>query len=862
MSVLSGLRHAVASLTRRRGQAIAFGVLFRKFRSILERNNRILELMADMGDKLGGDYVFDRQYIHAACEDLGELVFKLVSDLSVLTRRRNDELFAAVTRIQHDIGEELAGRHAFPEVGLTLALPAVSSDLSEAAGNKMAVIGDVRNILGLAAPDGFVVSGKAFLCFMAQGGLPEVVSRWLAGFDGRDQDYLERMAADVGDRILAAELPRPLSGHIQASLDILANRHKPGRLRFAVRSSAWGEDSESSFAGQYATVLNVAPDEVFAAYKEVLASAYSAQAWRYRLDRGYREHEMIMAVGVQLMVEAEASGGLYTMAPVGGEREVMVVNAAWGLGGPVVDGTGEADTFVLSRSAPYAVTSSEIAHKTRALAPGPASGTELVPVPLELRDAPSLTLSQLERLAQAAMTLERYYKRPQDVEWSIAKDGTLYILQSRPLNLRSRLPGHAACPETATRGAEVVFAGKGQVAQRGVAVGKVFVVASDADLERFPSGAILVSHCTSPRFAKVMREAQGIITDVGSVTGHMATIAREYRVPCVVNSGLATGLLKTGDEITLDATLNAVYRGTLPELSRFELTEVEVFEDAYEYRLLRRVLKRVTPLALVDPQAENFRPASCRTYHDLTRYIHEKAVEELIDLSRKGDAYHGATPRRLATGLPLGLVMIDVDGGLAPGEGEAAMDDVRSVPMRAFIEGLTASNMWSTEPVSVDLKSFMSSFTRPFAAAGRPDTVGRNLAVISSAYANLNLRLGYHFSTIDAFISETVNDNSIYFRFLGGVTDLARRSRRARCIARILEESDFRVEVRGDLVVGRVKKLPMDLMIAKMRLLGGLAGYTRQLDVHMGCDADIKRHADAFMRGIAPVMEENREHHA
>ena len=174
-----------------------------------------------------------------------------------------------------------------------------------------------------------------------------------------------------------------------------------------------------------------------------------------------------------------------------------------------------------------------------------------------------------------------------------------------------------------------------------------------------------------------------------------------------------------------------------------------------------------------------------------------------------------------------------------------------SVPLQALLTGLSELKMWATEPVCVDLGSFMSSFTRTFSAAqAAPDQVGRNLAVISRDYMNLSLRLGYHYSTIDAYIHETVNDNYIYFRFLGGVTDVIRRSRRAAFIAKVLQRYDFRVEVHGDLVVGRLKKLSQQRMVERMRMLGGLVGYTRQLDARMHTDRDVDHHVQIFLQAM------------
>lgn len=853
---IDGLKN-VLSFWRPRTPAVPFTVLFKKFRSILDRNSKILELMADMGDKLGGEYVFDRQYIISTCESLSDLVFKLISDLSILAQRKNIELFQSFELIRHQISEELNGRHAFPKVGLALFLDELGSDLVEEAGNKLANLGELRNTLGLPTPDGFVITTKAFFDFLEHNQLRRLITERLAGWDGRDEAYFLAMCGKIREAVLAGNIPKPMASHVGACVEVLAARHgKP--LFFAVRSSAWGEDSDYSFAGQYESVLGVTPDRLLEAYRRVVASAYSPEAWHYRLHRDYREEEMAMAVGCQLMIDAEVSGAMYSYAPLPGSGERMVVSAAWGLGAPIVEGTAETDTFVLERIPPYALSSLELGHKSGMLVLASQGDTATEPVPADRRNARSLSPRQLDELAQAAMIIERFYKRPQDVEWSFDKDGKLHILQARPLNMRSRLPEAAPSVEDATRGAEVAFSGQGTVAQHGVAIGKVYVVRDDEDLLHFPYGAILVARHTSPRFTRVMRKAQGIITDIGSVTGHMSTIAREYRVPTLVNTGVATRLLRDGDEITLDTTRNVVYRGAIQELSRFELAQEEVFEDAFEYRLLRRLLKRISPLNLVDPHGSDFRPSACRTYHDITRYIHEKAVEELIALSENHRKYLDCTPKRLEADIPLGLMIIDIENGLRAGFEDRSVrtDEIVSVPLRALLDGLVRSGMWATDPVSVDLGSFMSSFTRTFSSAlAAPSAVGRNLAVVSREYLNLNLRLGYHFNIVDAFIGEALNSNYIYFRFLGGVTDVVRRNRRARFVADVLERFDFRVELHGDLVVGRTKKVSKERMIDKMVVLGGLIGYARQLDVRLRSDEDLNRHMEEFMGRITALLE-------
>jgi pyruvate,water dikinase len=178
--------------------------------------------------------------------------------------------------------------------------------------------------------------------------------------------------------------------------------------------------------------------------------------------------------------------------------------------------------------------------------------------------------------------------------------------------------------------------------------------------------------------------------------------------------------------------------------------------------------------------------------------------------------------------------------------------------MQAFLRGLAEPGVWSSRPLSVDFTSFMSSLTRTLSLTGSsPKYVGQNLAIISKEYANISLRLGYHFNMIDAYISEEPNSNYAYFRFLGGVTEMRRRSRRARLLADILLQNDFRVDVRGDLVVARIKKLPRKRMEEKVRLLGSLVAFTRQLDIRMISDEEIVRVREEF-NGLKKNVEDDQ----
>jgi pyruvate,water dikinase len=846
MTVFGKLKKVFTGKRHRR--QVPFVVLFKTFQGLLEKNNKILDSIAAMGDKLGGDYVFDKNYIVSSCQEMSDLVYKLIYDLDTIAPSKYLNLYDAFQGINHEIEEELAGRPVIAQADYVVPFETISRDSGDVVGGKLANLAEVHNILGLPVPGGFVITTTAFKAFMEYNQIWDRV---------REEPLTSEAGKEVGALIAQGSLPADLKRALQKSTEQLQLKAGDKKLFLAVRSSAWGEDSIHTFAGQFKSYLNQPVEKLVVSYKEVIGSAYSPSAIEYRASKGISEDEVAMAVGCQATVDAKVSGVLYTLDPTTPEREAMVINAVWGLGAPLVSGQVPGDRYLLNRTPPHEVEGLNVRHKRSMLSPKEGGGTEQRSVPEELQMKPCLEREEMLRLAEIALVIERYFKKPQDIEWALDKTNQFIILQTRPLNLKTQM-ANLVCNLTETvQEYPVIFRGQGHIAQRGVGAGQVVIVKDDEDMEDFPAGAVLVSRYTSPRLAKVVPRASGILTDVGSPTGHMATIAREFRVPTIVNIGEATKILRPGQEITVDAEENVVYDGRVKELCYYEFTE-EPFEESYEYRLISRVLKKIAPLNLLNPHEKNFAPEGCRTFHDITRFVHEKAVEELLDLEFH-ERYLGAPAKKLKLSIPLGLVVIDMGGGLEESsEGsEVEPDQVVSLPLKATLDGMMTPGMWSTEPVSVDLGSFMSSLTRTFSSSlATPKYLGQNLAMISKEYMNLSLRLGYHFNIIDAYISDKVNDNYAYFRFLGGVTDLQRRSRRARLLAELLEAHDFRVDVRGDLVVGRIKKLDAPRMVRKMKILGHLVAFTRQLDVTMVSDAEVESSKENFDRLTAGAIPE------
>ena len=844
-------------LNRQVGRDISFETLFGKFREILSLNNRVLELIAGANDKLGGDYIFDRNYIETTIREITSDVKALVYALGDISGGRYMALRGCFDRIEQDINDILAGRPASSEKDLVLPYSRINKDFINEVGGKNASIAQVGNYTRIKIPEGFAITARAFYTFMDTEDLgaqiKEVSDAW-----NRGVIPTERASSEIRNLIQITPLPQELQRAINDAVKAVKKRLDDDNIFFAVRSSAWGEDSEHSFAGQYHSALNVPGRKVVNAYKEVVASLFNVSAMEYRRHSGFLEEEAVMPVACQHMIDAVSSGVMYTYDPVKPSDETMVITSTWGLGAPVVSGRVSVDRFVVTRRIPHEIKELQIVHKPVALHLTADGGTCEEPVQFERQEMPSLTTEQIFNLAETGIIIEKNFRKPQDIEFSFDNSGELVLLQTRQLTLHGLDAPSATELADIRERYEVILEGEGITAQSGIASGIVHIVKDEKDLHKFPAGAILAAPFATPKLAEVLHRAGGLVTDTGSVTGHLATVAREYRVPALFNCKGATDILKEGEDITLDADEAVIYRGHVKELQYYHLAE-ESIGETYEYRLLRRLLKKIEPLNLTDPSEKNFKPESCQTLHDITRFVHEKAVDTIIDFNYYNPVASDASAAKLKMDIPLDLIVIDIGGGLREGvelsgkHNEITPEDLQSRPMIYIVNGMKHPGAWSNAPVSVDMSSFMSSLSRTFSAEfATPRQVGQNLAVISSEYVNLSLRLGYHFTMIDAYVSDNINDNYAYFRFFGGVTGLDRRARRGKFIEAVLSDYHFRTSLQGDLVVGRIKKLDEREMLERLYLLGLLVSITRQLDVKMVNDGRI-----AFYKGkIKELMEE------
>jgi pyruvate,water dikinase len=452
-------------------------------------------------------------------------------------------------------------------------------------GGKNASLGEmIRHLAsrGVRVPDGFATTAAAFREFLAQEGLAERIAARLASLDHEDVAALAAAGQEIRGWMLATPLPAALETAIRTAHAQMCSEAGE-EICFAVRSSATAEDlPDASFAGQQETFLNIrGADHLIDAVRRCFASLYNDRAIAYRVHHGFAHAGVALSAGIQRMVRSDlgTAGVMFTLDTESGFRDVVFINAAYGLGETVVQGAVNPDEFYVHKptlargyrpvirkklgdKAIRMVFASETAaeHSTR-----------VEDVPPDLRRRFCLTDAEVLELARYAMIIEDHYGRPMDIEWGLdGLDGRLYILQARPETVKSRAGQVQTRFELLERGPVLA---QGRAIGSRIGQGRARVIRSAAQMGEVEAGDVLVTEMTDPDWEPVMKRAAAIVTDRGGRTCHAAIVARELGVPAVVGTGNATQTVPDGAEVTVSCAEGEeghVYQGLL----RFEKSEM------------------------------------------------------------------------------------------------------------------------------------------------------------------------------------------------------------------------------------------------------------------------------------------------
>ncbi|WP_028580321.1 PEP/pyruvate-binding domain-containing protein [Desulfogranum japonicum] len=872
---------------------------YHAFRIFLENNGTALELLAKLDSLLIRG---DSDEIKKLVADLISVTTELVDGLNILSNyghvqlygfhgRMSEQIFA----IQDTIKDEDARDFCIP-------LSQLPRNGERLAGKKAANIARLKR-LALPVPDGFICTVYATKRFLKMGTLAADIQRILRDItQGRLE--LNRGANRITTKIMDAPLPDELARSLENQYQLLAKQglgDPEASLPISVRSSGVAEDGvEYSFAGQFSSVLNVVGvPSLFVAFKEVIASGFSARAISYRLNAGLPPLDFDLAVLCQIMAPVDCAGVLFTVDAVEPENGRMLISAVPGLGTLAVGGTSPADLYrpprsamegalpgmedefscqigpKTSRQADMLLDGSQINTKTMREIPLPDGGTRIEQVDPLRGNMPLLNSWVIARLMYFGMLLENLWGMPQDIEWAYSAEHGLSLLQARPLRLAAK-SGRKPQHDTTDRLLQGICASSGKVVgcvRKAHSINDLIALGSEqSKLRSLPTIVVLPQSIVEA--SNLLPLCRGAIIDTGNPTDHLSCIARELGMPMLTDCQEALTTLTDGQWIILDADNGSVFtasevvssaaikafndqqKNKTSPATADPLTKFRSGTIAAEREALRKLL---LPLNLTDAYGSTFSILECRSIHDIIRYAHEMAV---LAMFSTGDAimdFAGSLLRQLDIGVPISFLLIDVGGGIRRSHESFLrkqlalhkpldLNDILCIPLQALCKGLLTPNLSYHSAPDAGAMSGILSRTLLDKRGKRP-AGSFNYALVARDYINLNAKVEYHFAMLDAICGRNTRANYIRFRFKGGGAGLERGHRRAIFLQKVLEENGFFTTVVGDLITASLTGASRDRVYKQLIMLGRLFGYSRFLDGVMHDEKSPEIFARAFLEG-------------
>jgi len=438
-------------------------------------------------------------------------------------------------------------------------------------GGKSSSLGEMTAKTDVPVPYGFATTAYAYRYFIKESGLEEKMRSILSELtDVENSALLRDVSARLRDAIMAEKMPQDLQDAIGAAYVELGKRVGEENPYVAVRSSATAEDlPDASFAGQQDTYLNVQGAEtIIAKVKECYASCFTDRAVYYREKQGFDHIEVALSAVVQMMVFSKTSGVMFTVNVATGDDNNILIEAAFGLGEYVVQGTVTPDNYTISKH-DHKIIDRCVNEQDIMLVRKKGGDCEEVQVPEELRKVQTLTDEQILELADYAKKIEKHYGCYMDMEWGVDERQA----RREPVGSRRNKEGGAKVQESksmTTTDHKVIV--KGLPASPGKVSGRVHVILDPSRIDEFKEGEILVTEMTAPDWVPAMKKAKAIVTDSGGMTCHASIVSRELGIPCIVGTKsrgeAATVTIPDGIDVTIDATHGVVYEGIIEEAKK------------------------------------------------------------------------------------------------------------------------------------------------------------------------------------------------------------------------------------------------------------------------------------------------------
>lgn len=460
----------------------------------------------------------------------------------------------------------------------------IDKDDISMVGGKGANLGEMIEA-GFPVPDGFVVTAGAYFYFLDKNNLRKKIKEIIDVVDVHKSASLQSASNQLRKLINSSPMPDDLAKQIMLSYLKLGSN-----TPVAVRSSATAEDlPDASFAGQQDTFLNVIGEaNVVERVKNAFSSLFTPRAIFYRTEKKFDHFKVGIAVPVQKMIQSESSGVMFTLNPVNNDKSLVVIEAIWGLGELIVQGSVTPDHYeVLKRS-------NEISEKqinrqtvkmTRACREAMVEN-QIKPVPEKMQKAQKIPDKIIREIARWGIKLQKHYFYPQDCEWVVAK-GKVYIIQTRPVTTMNTVGNQAGSEFSGAATKGLFLIAKGSPASPGLASGRARVIKSVREISKVKSGEVLVTEMTTPDFVPAMKKVVGIVTDKGGQTSHAAIVSRELGIACVVGTKTGSKKIKNGEIVTVNGSDGEVFRGAMKNkpINQYPNKPINQFKEKDEMQI-------------------------------------------------------------------------------------------------------------------------------------------------------------------------------------------------------------------------------------------------------------------------------------
>lgn len=804
----------------------AFRFRYETLRSLLNKNGGALQILSDLEADLNHMRHYDKR-IKRPIQRLITESLLMAQELNLMSGDHYTDLYDVIFQLRNKTDTLFSGHRPDEKKALVIKLNDGTEADPALIGGKAAGLQQLGSCFPDLVPPGFVVTTAAYQLVLEENSLDDRIRILLNNLDvTEDRSQFQSRTRTIRGMIREAAISEKIESAVKEQAGLLAGQF-PDCL-WAVRSSAVSEDGPQSFAGQFDSELQVKTEDLLAAYRHVLAGRFTDRAVKYRFNHNVREVDTPMAVLFMPMIQPVSAGVLYTSGTKEPGMDLMEISAVAGLANRMVKGEVPGDTFLVAKTDPPQI--------TRMI---PAAGQDQSDANVEY-----ITREKILELAKIAGQAARRFGHELDMEWAVDENGKIYLLQVRRLNVAA---AEALFVKTA-RGKDVVPIIEGGVTIfPGRAEGPVKFIKPDDSLADVPEGVVAVIEQPLPEMAVMLPRIAALLVKEGSPVGHLATLVREFAVPCIFRLGKNADLLSGKNIVSVNATRRCVYDGVRwPGIRERVLSRIAAGNR--QHKKSGPLYDLVLGLNLLDPDAASFKAGSCQSVHDTLRFMHEMSVRSMFGFGDSQNRGWNKTSSKLVTDLPLKVRLIDLDQSISVNTKKAAPETVASVPFTALWRGISDTRLVWPERWEKTMRGMPSDFTETVLGGDRGPRrpSDKNYAIIARDYINLNARFAYHYAMVDAMVGPGTEHNHVHFRFRGGGAREDNKQRRARFLERVLRESGFGVDRNGDLVTAWFRRYPQQDSENALAILGRLMVCAQQLDVVLKTDAAVKLYAEYF----------------